>query len=129
MRMRCLAALGVLLFLMTYTPSSSSCTSSSSRWPRALMLPRGFTTWPSRSSNTSGRRLVLDLNTTSPRFSGGRSMWMSSPKNAVLRSSLTGREDRGKKTGTKQHQTQHDTRNHDREDFIKLTTKTHNKKT
>jgi len=87
--------LGLLLFLMMYSPSSSSCTSSSSRWPRALMLPRGCTTWPSRSSTTSERRLVLDLNTTSPRFSGGTSMWMSSPKNAVLRSSLTGRENRG----------------------------------
>ncbi len=82
--------LGLLVFLVMYTPSSSSCTSSSTRWPRELIWPRGFTL-PARSRTTSEERLVLGSNTTSPTFPGGTSMWMSSPERAVLCSSLTGR--------------------------------------
>ena len=51
MRTSCLTALGWLLFLVTYSPSSSSCTSSSTRWPRKLRRPRGFTTLSASHQN------------------------------------------------------------------------------
>lgn len=87
-RAMCLAVLGLLMFLTMYSPSSSSCTSSSTRWPRELMWHRGFTTLPSCSRTTSAELLVRGLNTTSLTFPDGTTKKMSSPKNAVLRSTL-----------------------------------------